>query len=225
MGVPGQRSKLNAGIIALDHRDIHGVEFLDFKSPGVDEVILTSIALTLVEAFVLLVTVLEGRQDGVELDFVLREDGKLVLRAWVELYAKELFAELELLFLSDKEFLSLNIVNGNVEVGQTTNDDKVLAVAREGKADTLKRRVHLEISDDLLAWHLEDLAARLEAALGRSDQPIVVGCRHTAVAVASRAPEERKILFVRACIKNVTAKIQIWTEIETNQNVQASSLV
>ena len=137
MGVPGQRSELNAGIIALDHRDIHGVKFLDFKSPGVDEVILTSIALTLVEAFVLLVTVLEGRQDGVELDFVLREDGKLILRARVELYAKELLAELELLFLSNKEFLGLNIVNGNVEVGQTTNDDKVLAVTREGKADTL----------------------------------------------------------------------------------------
>ena len=52
-----------------------------------------------------------------------------------------------------------------------------------------KRGLHFEVGDESLAWHLVDVAAWLEAALGSSDQTVVVGGRDAAVAISSWAPE------------------------------------
>lgn len=129
--VPSQRRELDAGVIAFNYRNVNGIELLNLKAPGINEIILAIVAFTFVKHTVLVVSVLEGRQNRVELDFVLGQDGELALGIRVEAHAEILLAELELLFLSDEELLGFEVENRDIEVGQTANNHEILAAAGE----------------------------------------------------------------------------------------------
>lgn len=79
MGVPVQRCELNSSVVALNHGHVHSVKLLDLEAPGIDEVVLAAVALALIVSLIVSITVLEGGQDGVELDLVLRKNGELIL--------------------------------------------------------------------------------------------------------------------------------------------------
>lgn len=92
--------------------------------------------------------------------------------------------------ISNQELLRFEIVDRDEEVGETSDDKQVLAIAREGETDAFEGGLHLEISDEPLAWHLVDVAAWVETTLSGSYQPMVVGRGDAAVAVSSWTPIE-----------------------------------
>ena len=118
--------------------------------------------------------VLEGWQQSVEVDLVSGQNAELVLRAWIERHGDEVALALEFEVLSDQEFLVLDIIDGNGEIGKTANHDQIVAIAREGHTEALESGAHLEFSDGSLGGHGVDLAAWLETRLGGSDQVVVV---------------------------------------------------
>lgn len=93
------------------------------------------------------------------------------------------------MLFSDKEFFIFQIIDRNVEIGQTANNNQVLSIARESHAYTSQGRLKLKIGNKPLAGHLIDVAAWVKAILSRSDQAIVVGRSHTTVTVSSWAPK------------------------------------
>ena len=77
--VPGERSEGDAGVVAFDHRHIHGVKLFDFIAPGVNEVCTATVAVSLIALAVHTFDELEGGQNGVKLDLLLGEDAEFVL--------------------------------------------------------------------------------------------------------------------------------------------------
>ena len=60
---------------------------------------------------------LESWENGVELNLLLGEDAELILRSGVEFDSDEVVPVLQLVLLSDEEFLAFQVVDRDIEVG------------------------------------------------------------------------------------------------------------
>ena len=136
----------------------------------------------------------EGLFECIEVQRVVAEHGELALVARVKRnLAQFALGARQLSFWDLQEAFTLQVIDGDTEVGNSTHNEQVTATAGKCHSRSTQGSLKAKLSYHSLLWQLVDMALWLKAILSGCDQAQVRGGAHLRVSILARAPEKRRI--------------------------------